>query len=95
MSALDFENTVELVRFTLDQGPIRVRQLLYRRLWKMRSKEGRFYEGIIKHADGLGLSSEEWFELLSRLPIRILRSELRLSRYLSWEQQATLPPVTG
>ena len=57
--------------------------------------EGQFYDGIVRHGSHLGLSADQWFELMCRLPNRILRSQLNLSRFLSEEQLKQLPPVTG
>jgi hypothetical protein len=57
--------------------------------------EGEFYRSITEHAEGLKFTTGQWFELLSRLPNRILRSDLDLPSLLSEDQIQRLPPVTG
>ncbi len=57
--------------------------------------EQEFYAGIIEHGPGLKLSSEQWFELLSRITTWFLRSQLNLENILSEEQRRKLPPPTG
>ena len=95
MAALDYDETKELVRLVLNRPAHRARFILFRRLASKGKSEGQFYEGIMKHATGLGLTSEQWFELLSRLPNRMLHSGLDISHILSEEQRSRLPPATG
>jgi hypothetical protein len=95
MSALPFDQTNYFVHLVLSQPVESARQDLYLDLASIDANEGQFYQGIIKHKAGLQLTTDQWFELLSRLPIRILRSDLDLRGLLSEEQISRLPPVTG
>ncbi len=95
MSAMTFENTKNLVDLVLNHSIETARDVLHQTLVEIDSNEGQFYEGIVKHKQGLKLSTDQWFDLLSRLPVRILRSQLNLNGLLSEEYLKQLPPVTG
>ena len=95
MTFLTYEETKEFVGIALSLPIKNMRKNLFRRLARSGKNEGQFYEGIIKHSKSLGLTNEQWFELLSRLPNRMLRSGLSLTNILSENQIAKLPPYTG
>jgi hypothetical protein len=95
MKVLPLLITKELVNLVLRRPPDTARQDLYLALIQANSNEGQFYEGIIYHRRGLQLTTDEWFDLLTRLPNRFLRSGLDLNGLLSEEQLRRLPPVTG
>lgn len=95
MAALPFTRTNQLVRFILGHSNnVIARKELYQQLVEIGSNEGQLCEGIIKHAAGLKLTSEEWFKLLSTLPNKILYSELPLEKILSEEQRQKLKITT-
>ena len=96
MITLRYEQTKFLIFFVLDY-PLdsQLREKLYLELKRIKSNEGQFYAGIIEHGPHMKLTSDQWFKLLSRLPNRILRSELPLKRILSLQQLAGLPPPIG
>jgi hypothetical protein len=95
VKALPFQFTKYFVHLVLNCPAEDARHDLYLELLRAGSNEGQFYQGIIDHQKGLRLTSEEWFELLSRLPLRVLRSGMNLRGVLSDEQIKLLPPVTG
>lgn len=85
-----FNETVEYVQFVLVQDLNEVRKELHQRLSDTDRTEGEFYAGIVKHGPGF-LTNEQWFELLRRLPVELLWSQLELERILSEEQRGRLP----
>ena len=95
MSELSFDNTKNLIHLVLSHQIKDARKELHQTLVDLGSNEGQFYAGIKKHAPRLQLTTDQWFELLCRLPNRILRSDLHLPGLLSEEQIRRLPPVTG
>lgn len=92
---LSHNETKQFVRLVLDAPKERARLELHESLKTLEKTEGQFYTGIVEHGLSMNLTTDEWFELLSRLPNRILRSDLDLSGLLSEEQLKRLPPVTG
>lgn len=91
MAALEFKETEQIVRFILGHSDrTKARSILYQYLIRINSNEGQFYEGIVKHAEGLKLAADDWFKLLSILQNKVLHSELPLSRILTEEQQDKL-----
>ncbi len=91
MAALDLLQTRGLVRFVLEHlDAAKMRTELHQYLIKIESSEAQFCEGIIKHASGLKLTTDEWFKVFSLLPNKILHSELPLSRMLTEEQLKSL-----
>lgn len=93
--ALSYNETKDLIDLVLLEPKEEARTRLNTALVLLKSKEGAFYDGIVMHGPGMRLTNEQWFELLSRLPNRILRSQLNLNGLLSEEQLKRLPPVTG
>ena len=92
---LSYSETKLLIEIVLQSERIEVRTKLHHILIKMGRSEPEFYTGIIAHGPGMHLSSDQWFELLSRLPTRMLRAELKVDHFLSEEQQRKLPPTVG
>lgn len=96
MIALGYEQTKDLIFFVLDHEEVsQIRADLYLQIKHIQSNEGQFYAGIVKHGIHMKLTSEQWFKLLSRLPTRILRSELPLKKILSPRQLKALPSPIG
>lgn len=95
MTLLTYEETKEFVDFVLNSPLQDMRFDLFILLARSGKNEGQLYEGIIRHHKGLGLTNEQWFELLCRLPNRMPRSGLSLSKILSENQIAKLPSITG
>jgi hypothetical protein len=95
VNALPFEATKYFVNLILNHSSGKARLALHRELVIKKSNEGQLYQAIIEHQRGLCLTTDQWFELLSRLPNRMLRSGLNLNGLLSEEQIMRLPPVTG
>lgn len=92
---LSYIETKNLLDLVLKSPPDQVRILLHTALNDAKRTEGEFYDGLVKHGPGMNLSTEEWFDILIKLPNRILRSQLNLENLLSEEHQRRLPPVTG
>ncbi len=92
---LSYNDTKLLIEIVLQDPKEDARTRLNFALKGLGQKEGEFYSGIVEHGPGMRLTTDQWFELLSRLPIRVLRSQLDLKKYLSQEQIEGLPPVTG
>ena len=88
---LDFKETERLVRLFLGWQADDARELLHDELVLMGRSEVEFYAGIVAHGPAF-LTSEQWFELLSRIRNKILRSQLDLQKILSSEQLRKLPP---
>lgn len=96
MKALGYEQTKILLALVLKQSrDKKIREDLYRYLNRINSNEGQFYAGIVKHGPHMKLTSEQWFELLSCLRTKMLRSELSLGKILSPRQIKKLPPPIG
>ena len=95
MDALSFDDTGDLIGLVLSRPTESARQEPHRALARLKFNEGQFYAGIIKHAPDMRLTPDQWFDLLSRLPNRVLRSDLDLPGILSDEHLKRLPPVTG
>ena len=96
MSTLGYKQTKDLIFFVLNHVlESRVRVDLYLRLQQINSDETEFYAGVVEHGLYMKLTSEQWFILLSRLPTRLLRSELPLRKILSPRQLKELPPPIG
>jgi hypothetical protein len=92
LSYFDTKNLIDLV---LISEATECRRLLFDALKTINSNEGQFYDGIVEHSQSLHLTNDQWFELLSRLPNRILRSGLDLPGLLSESQLKQLPPISG
>lgn len=92
---LSYNETVDLIELVLNSERSEARAKLNFTLNKLKRSEGQFYESITKHKSGLKLTTDQWFELLCRLPNRILRSELDLENMLLEEQLMRLPPISG
>ena len=92
---LSHEQTKDLIEQFLKWDRNIAREQLHFTLIGMGSDEPEFYAGIITHGPGMRLPSDQWFELLSRLPNRLLRSQLRLDKILSEEHLLKLPPTSG
>lgn len=92
---LPFNETKRLLIQVLKWDADDVRVRLHETLAQMGSKESEFYNGIVEHAPAMKLSSEQWFQLLSRLPTRMLRSQIEVDRILTEEQLKKLPPAQG
>jgi hypothetical protein len=95
VDTISFEDTKNLIDLILSRPLEVARQDLHLSLVRLNLTEGQFYAGIIKHAPAMRLTTDSWFELLCRLPNRILRSDLDLRGLLSEEQLKRLPPITG
>ena len=92
---MSYNETIEFIRIVLNAPEDRARAQLTILLRANKKIESEFYAGIVKHQSGLKLTSDQWFELLSRLPNRLLRSGLSLEKILSENQLKRLPPATG
>ncbi len=92
---MSYNETRELIDFVLKGDPKNVRILLHQTLKERGRTEAEFYAGIVEHSPAMGLSSSQWFEILSRLPNRLLRSQLNVSSLLSEEQLRHLPRAFG
>jgi hypothetical protein len=97
---IDFNLTKDLIVLVLRHPQNLARDELHRALQKISSTEGAFYESIIHHQAGLrkgpnALTTDQWFDLLSKLPNRVLRSGVELPAVLSEAQLERLPPPTG
>lgn len=95
MAHLSHDETKKLIQVVLIGPGDTARRRLSISLGAVGRSEGEFYDSIVKHGPGMRLTTDEWFQLLSRLPNRLLRSQLDLRRLLSEEQLKVLPPVTG
>lgn len=94
MTTLDYEQTKLFIFFVINHyEENRMRIELYQHLQHINSNEGQFYAGIVEHGLYMKLTSQQWFVLLSRLPIDMLRSQLPLNKILSPRQLAELPPT--
>lgn len=92
---LSYDETKKLIEAVLTWDHRRARYILHQFLILEKRTEPEFYAGIIEHGPAMRLTSEQWFEILSRLPNRMLRSQLRLEAILSEEQLRRLPPAQG
>jgi hypothetical protein len=97
---LSYDETLQLIDLVLSSPPERARFRLHLNLTRRVSTEGAFYESIIHHQAGLrkgphALTTDQWFDLLSKLPNRLLRSGVELPAVLSEAQLERLPPPTG
>ena len=83
---LSYNETKELINLILETPHNEARDKLFESLNRRNKTVPEFYAGIIEHKVGLKLSSNQWFELLSRLPNRVLYSSLDIGNLLSTEQ---------
>jgi hypothetical protein len=91
---LPYAVTKNLIDRVLKWDESVARERLYLALVQMGHTEGEFYAGIVQHGNAI-LFSAQWFNLLRRLPNRMLRSQLDLENILSQEQIKNLPPSVG
>ncbi len=91
---MSYDDTKMLVEVVLSAKTENARTVLHATLAQMNQTEGALYDAIPVHCPAM-LSTDEWFKLLSRLPNRVLRSQLDLPGLLSEEQIKALPPVSG
>ena len=59
---------------------------------RRRYKESEIYTALIMFSQELGLSSDDWFALLSIFRSRVLRDDLKIMARLSEGQKERLPP---
>lgn len=65
---LSYNETKALVDTVLHVSRDEARSQLNAAMKLAGRSEGEFYAGIVEHGPGLRLTTEQWFELLSRLP---------------------------
>lgn len=82
---MSHNDTKRFIQLVLKSKIEEARGNLYVALRAENRNEGQFYDGIVKHVQGMGLTTDEWYELLIRLPNRFLRSGLALQKILSEE----------
>ncbi len=92
---MSHDDTKSFIFLVLGSDALSARHLLHDRLVSQGRAEGEFYDGIITHAPFMNLTDEQWFDLLSKLPLRALRAQLNLRGLLSESQIAKLPPTSG
>lgn len=92
---LSYSETRSLIETVLREKVEHVRAIVHRDLVEMDSSEGELYSSIAKHGPSIRLTSEQWFELLSKLPNKIFWSQISIDRILSEEQMKRLPSPTG
>lgn len=92
---LSHDETRNLIELVLEDPRDQARSRLNDVLKLSKRSEGEFYAGIIEHGSSMKLTTDQWFELLSRLPNRMLRSQLDLQCILSEEHRKRLPPTAG
>ena len=91
---LSHDETKGLIELVLAADPERARDILNARLKIVGRGEPEFYAGIIEHGPTMKYTSDQWFDLLSRVPTRVLRDESKLMNKLSETQRQNLPPAT-
>jgi hypothetical protein len=87
--------TVVLIQSFLSWSKQSCRRRLFERLVNLEKNEAQFYSAIVENEKSLKLTTDQWFELLSRLPNRVLHSQLDLNGLLSEEQLKKLPQISG
>jgi hypothetical protein len=92
---LTYNETKILIELVLGKDIKQVRLRLYVELQTMNSKEGEFYESVATHGPFIGLTSDQWLDLLTKFPNQIFWSQISIDKVLSEEQRKRLPPVTG
>lgn len=92
---LSHDDTKFLIDMVLRTPEVDARKVLNLELKQGGWNEGQFYESIAKHGPTMRYSSEQWFDLHSKLPNRLLRSEFPPERKLSENQLKRLRPVIG
>ncbi|PWU17259.1 MAG: hypothetical protein C5B49_09255 [Bdellovibrio sp.] len=90
-----YNDTKAMIDLILKSESADARTALFVALAAIGRNDAEFYAGIVAHASGMGLSGDQWLDLLSKLPNRLLRSQLSLNRILSEEQLKRLPPAIG
>ncbi len=90
------QNETRRLITVLIESPFEIcRAEVFRRLQQMGKTEAQFYSAIVENEKSLKLTTDQWFDLLSRLPNRVLRSQLDLTGLLSEEQLKKLPQISG
>ena len=92
---LSYNETKTLIGTVLETDADKIRSMLFKTLQLMNSSEGEFYESIAKHGLFMNLSSEQWLDLLTKLPNQIFWSQIAIDKILSEEQKKKLPSTTG
>lgn len=85
--------TKAFFELVLSQSPEDARGALNFELAIIERSEPEFYQGVIEHQRYLPYSSHQWFDFLSKLPLRIFRDEVRIMNRLSPNQREALPPA--
>jgi hypothetical protein len=91
---LSYSQTKALIEAVLDAKPAQARATLRYELATLNSNEPQFYASVIKHESGLPLSSQQWFDFLSKIPTCVFREERPVMDKLSGSQREKLPPAT-
>ncbi len=92
---LSQSDTKKFIDIVLESSCADCRRKLHECMITAGWNEGIFYSAVVAHSKTLQLTTDQWFELLSRLSNRVLRSQLNLESLLSDEQIKNLPPNTG
>lgn len=92
---LSYNDTKLLIEAVLNESMANARTVVHKDLQEMTSNEGEFYESIAEHAPSMKLTSDQWFNLLSKLPNQVFWLQISINKILSEEQIKRLPPVTG
>ncbi len=79
-----------MIDLVLKSAEGRAREDLHRSLVKIGRREPEFYGGVLSHCNRLPYSSDQWFEFLSKLTIRILHDDPILMNKLSPAQREKL-----
>jgi hypothetical protein len=68
-----YEQTKVLILFILTTQKENARAALRKQLNDLNCKEPNFYASVIKHGQGIPLTSEQWLDFLSKIPTSLLR----------------------
>jgi hypothetical protein len=92
--ALSYLQTKALIDAVLGANPQEAREALRYELVALKSTEPKFYSSVIEHGPGMPLTSQQWFDFLSKIPTRVFRDERKVMDKLSDSHREKLPPAT-
>ena len=91
---LSYDQTKDLIELALKAKSDEARDGLFDALRAMKREEPEFYAGVVEHGPSMNFTSEQWFDLFSKVTTRVFRDEDNLMSKLSEDQRLRLPPAT-
>ena len=87
---MDLKLASDLLKFVIGSDKENVRKLLHKKLLKLSHSEPQFYNTIVENIESMKLTNKQWFELILKVPNRILLDNRKILLKINPEQRIRL-----